>query len=243
MHSEDRQHSGSFKRRSSLPTRVERTQSRRLITHERQEEEFPENQLRRNDTDTETPESDSKTSQTSQTSATDDDNSAGGGDLDIIPAIPEGQRLNLKYEAVSCWVPNNTGSVSLFEGLKPNFKLFGQKKDRAATESGEKPAAHRQVRRPPLRFCRQLRVVTPHFCLWPVEVLVFQDTSHAHLFSPQILHAATGVCEPGEVLAFMGPSGSSKTTLLTILGDRSDKCATSTSHIVPVPRTTWIFHA
>ncbi len=43
----------------------------------------------------------------------------------------------------------------------------------------------------------------------------------------QILHAATGVCEPGEVLAFMGPSGSSKTTLLTILGDRSDKYGTS----------------
>ncbi|KAK9839931.1 hypothetical protein WJX74_000629 [Apatococcus lobatus] len=205
MHSEDRSHSGEFFSRSSRSFKA-RPQSR--LSHAPEHNSQPQgdtakggsldsyrlqdhyalsppDQLSAQPSEKKLEHSESQSTQPSgSTSDTPEDQSssnADGIDLDIIPSIPEGERLNLKYEAVSCWVPNNTGSVSLFAGLKPNLGMLRRKRDSNKEEGGKAPA------------------------------------------NRQILHAATGVCEAGEVLAFMGPSGSSKTTLLTILGDRADK--------------------
>lgn len=40
---------------------------------------------------------------------------------------------------------------------------------------------------------------------------------------PQILFNLNVACQPGEVLALMGPSGGGKTTLLSIIGGRTPK--------------------
>ena len=42
----------------------------------------------------------------------------------------------------------------------------------------------------------------------------------------QVLYNINAVCQPGEVLALMGPSGGGKTTLLCIIGGRKPKCVT-----------------
>ena len=37
----------------------------------------------------------------------------------------------------------------------------------------------------------------------------------------QIMYGISGSCKPGEVLALMGPSGSSKTSVLSVVGGRT----------------------
>ncbi|GAQ77731.1 ABC transporter G family [Klebsormidium nitens] len=48
----------------------------------------------------------------------------------------------------------------------------------------------------------------------------------------QIMHDLTGECRPGEVLALMGPSGSSKTSLLSVLGGRTPSSLTMTGEVL-----------
>ena len=148
MHSDD---SRGFWSRSSRSLQEGRSLSRRLPDLEQQQMAVS-NDLAQ-DTNgkkisNETPESSQPTSKTSDTSFSEDN--AGSDNLDIIPEIPEGQRLNLKYEAVSCWVPNNTGSVGLFDGLKPNLGMFRKKKDAAEDTS------NRQVRVFLISICSDL---------------------------------------------------------------------------------------
>lgn len=159
MHSEDRSHSGDYYRRGSQSFKA-RSQSRPYQNgNAAHSESFhpvlstpnsPE-ELTAQPSEKKLEHAESQSTQPSgSTSDTPEDQSGSNddsADLDIIPSIPESERLNLKYEAVSCWVPNNIGSVSLFEGLKPNlgFLGIGKKKDSKSKEEGGKAPSSRQV--------------------------------------------------------------------------------------------------
>ena len=125
MHSDD---SREFWSRSSKSLHEARLYSRQLPSLQQQQAALSADLDDRKKSGSDAQESSQPTSKTSETTSSTEDQ-PDGEHLDIIPSIPEGQRLNLKYEAVSCWVPNNTGSASLFEGLKPNFGMFRKKKD------------------------------------------------------------------------------------------------------------------
>ncbi len=153
MHSDD---SRGFWSRSSRSLQEARSLSRRLPDLEQQRMAVSNDLAQDTNSkkvSTEAPESSQPTSKTSDTGTSSSEDNAGNDNLDIIPEIPEGQRLNLKYEAVSCWVPNNTGSVSLFEGLKPNMGMFRKKKDAAEDTS------NRQVHVTWLSICSVIQKV------------------------------------------------------------------------------------
>lgn len=55
---------------------------------------------------------------------------------------------------------------------------------------------------------------------WQNLTVTVNDRTTGH--DRDILHRASGVVKPGEMLALMGPSGSGKTTLLNTLARRTD---------------------
>lgn len=169
MHSEDRSHSGGYTTRSSQsfkarsqswryrpeqepkqqsvkrlnqPGNLTSESSHSVLNLPSSPEELPAqpSEKKLSELESQSTHPSGSSSETPDSGSSDD-----SGDLDIIPSIPENERLNLKYEAVSCWVPNNTGSVSLFEGLKPNLSFLRKKKDSKEEGDGGKAPSSRQV--------------------------------------------------------------------------------------------------
>lgn len=50
---------------------------------------------------------------------------------------------------------------------------------------------------------------------------IFLENAYLEIPWLQIMYGISGSCKPGEVLALMGPSGSSKTSVLSVVGGRT----------------------